>query len=278
MLRSILIGLDGSAHSRTALSIGIDWARHSGAVLVGLGIIDAPTIRRAETAVTDGASYADPIRARQRLADARREVEKLLEQFALQCAEAGAASKVIEDVGLPADAIVGEAQRCDLVLLGQETRFHFETDDERDDTLPRVIKHSSRPVVVVPRARQEGGPVLVAYDGSILAARALAEFQATGLARLGPIQLVSIANDRSVASRIAQPAVDYLGFHEIRAESFPICTGRATAEVPLEQVRQRNPVLVVMGAYGHSSLHEFVFGSVTRSLLEHSPAPLFVSH
>jgi len=278
MLRTILIGLDGSAHSRTALSLGIDWARHSGAMLVGLGIIDAPTIRRAETDVTNGASYADPILARERTADARREVEKFLEEFALQCAEAGVASKVLEDVGMPAETIVLEAQRYDLVLLGQETRFHFETDDDRDDTLPKVLKHSPRPVVVVPRVRPEGGPMLVAYDGSLLAARTLAEFRATGLAGLGPVQIVSIATDRIVAARIAERAVDYLGFHEIRAEPFPIVDGRLTPEVLLEQVRRRNAGLVVMGAYGHSSLHEFVFGSVTRSLLEHSPAPLFLSH
>jgi nucleotide-binding universal stress UspA family protein len=278
MLRTILIGLDGSAHSRTALGLGIDWARHTGARLVGLGVIDAPTIRRAETSVAGVASYADPILARERLADARRKVEEFLEQFARECADAGVASRVLEDVGMPADAIVGEAQRYDLVMLGQETRFHFETDDQRDDTLPKVLKHSPRPVAVVPRVRPDGGPVLVAYDGSLLAARALAEFQATGLGGLGPIQLVSIAADRSVAERVAERAVDYLGSHEIQAESFPIGTRRPATEVLLEEVRHRNPRLVVMGAFGHSSLHEFVFGSFTRSLLEHSPAPLFLSH
>jgi nucleotide-binding universal stress UspA family protein len=33
-----------------------------------------------------------------------------------------------------------------------------------------------------------------------------------------------------------------------------------------------------MGAYGQSSLRDFFLGSVTRSLLEESPAPLFLSH
>ena len=118
----------------------------------------------------------------------------------------------------------------------------------------------------------------MAYDGSLLAARALAEFQATGLAGTGPIQLVSIAADRLGAARIAERAVDFLGFHEIRAEPFPIADSRSTSEVLLEQIRRRNAGLVVMGAYGQSPLHEFVFGSVTRSLIEHSPAPLFLSH
>jgi nucleotide-binding universal stress UspA family protein len=278
MLRSILVGLDGSACSRTAVRLGIDWARQSNALLVGLGIIDAPTIRAAETILIGGISHAELSLSKERMADARREVEQYLEQFALQCVEAGVAAKLLEDVGLPADEIVLEAQRYDLVLMGQATRYHFETDEHRDDTLAKVLKSIPRPVVVVPQVRHVGGPVLVAYDGSRQAARTLAEFQATGLATLGPIQVISIADSRSAAARDAERAIDYLRFHEIRAEPIPIVTGRSTSGVLLEQVRQRNAGLVVMGAYGQSSLREFFLGSVTRSLLEDSPAPLFLSH
>jgi nucleotide-binding universal stress UspA family protein len=278
MLRTILIGLDGSEDSRAALRLGIEWARRAKARLVGLGIIDAPTICAAEAIVIEGVSYSDPGLSRERMAEARREVERFLDQFAQKCAEAGVEATVFEDVGLPADEIVREAQRYDIVLLGQETRFHFETSDDRDDTLPKVVKHSPRPVVVVPRVWHDGGPVLVAYDGHRLAARALAEFVATGLAGQDPIQIISIATDQDIAARNAERAVDYLRFHEISAEPCPIGTAGVTHEVLLEEVRQRNASLVVMGAYGHAPLREFFFGSVTRALLKESPAPLFFVH
>ena len=82
----------------------------------------------------------------------------------------------------------------------------------------------------------------MAYDGSLQAARAPSEFRAVGLAAVGlvPIQIVSIATDRGIAARSAERAVDYLRLHEIRAESFPIVTGRTTSEVLPEQVCQRN--------------------------------------
>ena len=48
MLRSILVGVDGSEYSTAAVELGIQWVQRSGAVLVGLGIIDAPTISRPE--------------------------------------------------------------------------------------------------------------------------------------------------------------------------------------------------------------------------------------
>ena len=36
--------------------------------------------------------------------------------------------------------------------------------------------------------------------------------------------------------------------------------------------------LLVMGAYGHSRLSEFVFGGATRHILEHMTVPVLMSH
>lgn len=165
MLRSILIGLDGSADSASAIRLGIEWARRDGAMLVGLAIIDEPTIAAEEPIFLGGVPHADPIFYRERMADARRSADQFLEQFALHCAEAGVACKVLEDVGLPADEIALEAQRYDVVMLGRKTRFHFEVSERHDDTLERVLKESPRPVVVVPEVGSDSGPIVVAYDG-----------------------------------------------------------------------------------------------------------------
>ena len=151
MLRSILVGLDGSDYSRSAIDVGIDLARKTGALLVGLGVVDEPTIREAEPRlIGGGVPYAEPVLYRERIANARREVELFLSQFSLRCAEAGVACKVLEEVGTPHEQIELQAQRYDLILLGQQTRFHFETQEGYDDTVRRVLKNSPRPVIAVP--------------------------------------------------------------------------------------------------------------------------------
>ncbi len=88
-----------------------------------------------------------------------------------QLAKANVACKLLEDVGQPAEKILLEAQRYDLVVLGKQTYYHFETQSEPDQTLVHVLKNSPRPVVTVPEQLTEGGPVVVAYDGSLQAAR-----------------------------------------------------------------------------------------------------------
>jgi hypothetical protein len=62
MLRSILVGLDGSAYSAAAEELGIRWAQGAGAMLVGLGIIDAPTICKPQPVPLGASAYFDCLR------------------------------------------------------------------------------------------------------------------------------------------------------------------------------------------------------------------------
>src|SRR2546426_721777 len=163
VLKSILVGLDGSPYSISAVELGIGWAKQHDALLVGLGIIDEPTIAPREP-VPVGAGQFKRDRDEALLADARRKVEKFLQRFTSQCGEAGVAFKLLEDVGLPADKIVLEAQRYDLVLLGRQTFFHLGSVEGTDETLFQVLRHSPRPVVTVPLALTPGDLILVAYD------------------------------------------------------------------------------------------------------------------
>lgn len=278
MLRTILVGLDGSAHSASAIRLGIEWARRDDAMLVGLAIIDEPAIAAEEPVYLGGVPHADPVFYRERMADARRHANQFLEQFALRCAEAGVACKVLEDVGLPADEIALEAQRYDIVMLGQKTRFHFEVSEKRDDTLVRALKESPRPVVVVPEAWRDAEPVVIAYDGSHPAARALYTFEGAGLGRGRQVHVVTVLHDRLEAARRAERACDFLRYHGVEALAHPETSTYDPADVILARARDLGAGLLVAGAYGQSALREFLVGSVTRTLLRESAVPLFLFH
>ena len=245
MLRTILIGLDASPYSSAAVELGIRWARRFDALLVGLGIIDEPTILGHDSALFGKAyvKYVDePV-----LADARRHVDQILERFTTRCAGADVTCEVLEDVGQPSEQILQEAQCYDLILLGQRTYFHFETQDRADETLGRVVKNSPRPVVVVPETLSESDAIVVAYDGSLQAARTLYAFQATGLGAVREVHVLSVGADRLEATRRADRAVQYLRHHEITATSHPLDSTTSPAELILEQVRQWDAGLVVAG-------------------------------
>jgi nucleotide-binding universal stress UspA family protein len=284
MLRSILVGLDGSDYSKSAVEVGIYLARKTGALLVGLGVIDEPSIRNAEPRlIGGGVPYAEPVLYRERIASARREVEHFLSQFSIRCAQARVSCKVLEDVGMPHEQIELEAQRYDLIVLGQQTRFHFETQEGYDDTVRRVLKNSPRPVIAVPaqldlHPEKPGHTVLVAYDGSLQAARALQVFQTSGLAGVLPTVVVTVDTDAKRAGQTSERAIDYLRLHNIKANSWPITTTESPASTILAAAAEHQSVLIVMGSYGQPILREFFLGSVTRSLLSKSAVPLLLYH
>jgi nucleotide-binding universal stress UspA family protein len=279
MLQSMVVGLDGSVYSTRAVEFGICWARHWNAVLVGLGVVDAPAIYNAPP-VFGVDLYKDDKEQRdtRRLADAHRTVAQLLEHYTQRCTDAGVTYQVRQEVGSPAECLLLDAQEYDLMVLGQQTFFHFDTQDKPDDTLSVVVKQSPCPVIAVPATLPEGQTVIVAYDGSAHATRALHVFQALGLSVAYDVHVVCVDAQQQRAACWAAHAVAFLHGHHIAAQTHVLVTSESPAHVLLEHVHHLQASLLVMGAYGRSTLREFLGHSVTYTLLQESPAPLFLYH
>jgi len=275
MLRSALVALDGSAYSETATALAIDWARRYRARLVGLGVLDAPSIQGAEP-VPLGAGAYKQARDEARLAAAHRRVVDFLTDFLARSTAAGVAVEALEDIGEPTDRILREAHRCDVVILARETHFNFETQDRPDETLAQVLRGSPRPVVTVPRELPAGRGVVVAYGGGREAARTLQTFQLLGLAAGEEIEVVSIHRDGAEAEAPARMAGEYLTAHGAPHRRHAIVSDAPPAEILLEHVRHARPRLLVMGAHGHHPLRDLFATSVTRAVLREAPVPVFI--
>jgi nucleotide-binding universal stress UspA family protein len=278
MIRSLLIGLDGTEDSHAVLELGIGWAKRFDALAVGIAVVDEAGILSAEAARSAGGHHWHAAAAPPLLSNSRYRVEQILQQFARRCDEAHVTCRTLEDVGTPFVQILREAQCYDLILLGQQTHFEYGREGEPDETLVKVLRDSPRPVVAVPKTLGAGEAVVVAYDGSLQAARALYTFEATGLGGSREVHVVSVARDYEDATQHAERAVAFLRFHGIEATSHPVDTSVPTAEVILRKVRYLEAGLLVMGAYGQPVLKEFFLGSVTRTVLKESPVPVFCSH
>ena len=274
MLTSILIGLDGSPYSDVALGLGIEWAKRFDALLVGLGVVDEPTIRSHEPVPVGGAAFKLE-RDEFRIAEARGKVGQFLDDFTRRCTEAGVSSKALKDTGLPFKEILRESHRYDLVLLGHETHFHFETDDKADETLWRVLRRESRPVVIAPPELKSGSSVVVAYDESPQADRALQAFQASGLDFGQEVFVLCIGPTEETATREAEEAVEFLQSHGIRATPCVRKLQGRPGRMILDEVKQQNARMLVMGVSTHSTLRDLLVGGITKTVLRESPVPVF---
>ncbi|HLW27229.1 MAG TPA: universal stress protein [Kiloniellales bacterium] len=133
------------------------------------------------------------------------------------------------------------------------------------------------PLLVVPRefSGPVGHNVLVAWNGRREAARAITAALPM-LQRAKQVTVVSIEE----TARAADPgqAAHRLALHHIQAEAHRIAGDLPAGEALLKEARERQADLIVMGAYGHSRLRQFVVGGVTRRLLAETPVPLLMAH
>jgi nucleotide-binding universal stress UspA family protein len=185
-------------------------------------------------------------------------------------------ASVLEDIGDPTERILREAQRCDAVILGRETHFHFETQNQPDHTLAQVLRGSPRPVVVVPRELSGGRGIMVAYGGGREAARTLQVFQCLGLAAGENLQVLTVHPDDAEATAVANLAGESLTAHGTPHRLRAIATDESPATVILGEVQRRSPSLLVIGAHGHHPVRDLFSTSVTRAVLRDCPVPVFV--
>jgi nucleotide-binding universal stress UspA family protein len=127
---------------------------------------------------------------------------------------------------------------------------------------------------VFPKQRVAEESVLVAYDGSAPSARTLASFAQSGLGDGRTVHIVSCNSDRDQAAEWSEMAGRYLsrrGLHvELHALEGP------PGETILALAGSLTAGLLAMGAFGHTSVYEFLFGSTTREILERLPLPVFL--
>lgn len=145
-----------------------------------------------------------------------------------------------------------------------------------------LVFESGRPVMLLPR-RDDGAStfdhVVIGWDGSRAAARALSD--ALDFCRTaGKVTVASVTNEKDLSS--AAPishVVRHLARHDIVAEAVEIPAEGSDAGLVLQSYCERSAgELLVMGAYGHSRVREFVLGGATRSVLGDPKLPIFLSH
>lgn len=276
MIKDLVVNLTVGADRDPAAQFAISIAARFEAHIAGISFAYDPVITPA---VLDGlsASWVDAQRAENRAA-----AQEAVDRFeAIARREGLSAEHRIIEAGLGrAATLFGRIARCfDLAVVGQ-------TDPERDlpdDLLiEAALFESGRPTVVVPYIQKDGlklGHVLVCWDGSHNAARAIAD-SLPFLARGEKVEIVMVASGGGKTDEL--PGVDlgeHLARHGLNVEvKRLVAAGLDVSNVILSYVADCGADFIVMGGYGHSRLREFVLGGATRGILQSMTVPVLMAH
>jgi len=224
----------------------------------------------------DGMAFDTEIFHRQ-----REDIERLLKAHEAQFRElAGSGPHVQWRAGItdPTRFLVSYAHEADLIVTGSPEGASIGNAYRATD-LGSLILKAGRPVLVAAssaeRIRTER--VLVAWKDTREARRAVADAIPL-LSRAEEVIIVTIDPnaDTFTKGRLAEVA-SFLGRHGINART-EIIKSRAEGERISEFARSIHADLVVCGAYGHSRFREWIFGGVTRCLLNDDGLNRFMSN
>lgn len=277
MLRSILVGVNGTRGSQAACELAVSWAKSHQIPVTAAGIVDVPAILAPEP-VPLGAAAFKAERDAEKLAQARKTIGSALEAMCQRAQAAGVECRSVNLEGSPAELLGAESQRHDLVVLGRREKPRSDRDPVASTTLTEILRHACRPVVVAGHDPPRGSTIVVAYDGSAQSARTLQAFVQSGLMFGHPLHLVGVGDQPQEMNARLMRALDYLKTHGRNAELHVLPVRGSVAATLTQFVTQLPCGLLVMGVYGQPRLKELLFGSVTMSLLESLPAPLFLHH
>jgi len=179
-----------------------------------------------------------------------------------------------------ADRIVACARLRDLVLAPIPDFMGLDELMAED-----LVFGTGRPVILLP-AYQDApalpesiGRIVVAWDYSRAAARAMADAMPL-LQKARRVTFLTIRGEKDIPASPSWSDLNrHLGLHGVAAELDDLSIGaQPIGETICGHALQHKADMLVMGAFGHSRMREFVLGGASRSIIAKPPLPVFMSH
>lgn len=172
------------------------------------------------------------------------------------------------------------ARYADLAIVGQRSQETRPEAGYYSGIAEEVVLGAGRPVLVVPYIGSPatvGRRVLVAWNGSREAARALHD--ALPILEQADRVVVLVINPKAAGRIPGADIAAHLARHGVRAEAAHTpSAGISVGDALLSRVADLGCDLIVMGAYGHSRMREFVMGGATSHILDHMTVPVLMAH
>jgi len=277
MIKTILVGLDGSEHARTARRYALWLGQRLGATVIGLHVVDIVSIEGSFFHDISGSLGFEPYLD---FSSKMREVlyergQSLVQEFSAAAAEHNVRADTLMAMGVVANEIADQARTADLVVIGHRGINEKFSTGLLGSTAESVTRKCPKPVFV---STMEFAPItrpLLAYDGSQRAAAAMhaaAEFCASLSL---PLTVLTVSKEAEAGERIMQDARKYLASYQLES-TCEVQAGNAPEQI-VACIKDRGFDLLFIGAYGHSRIIEMVLGSTTEYVLRNAPCPVFLN-
>jgi nucleotide-binding universal stress UspA family protein len=271
-IASIMVPVDGDHPADGQLTRAGALAIALHAEIVGISACEhSPSFYVLAGAVANDLLMQEEQRMKDRMTAAGERVRKVL-------APQGVTFDWRSAIGIPVDFVAREARAADLLLCFlRKEPAPFSGIDAGE-----LVLRAGRPLLAVPEDRELREPtrVLVAWQDTREARRAVRD-ALPFLQRAQEVLVIEVVEDEESPKRVAGRLADvarWLNVHGVKAAQQAISPRNSVAEEIHSAAGDLDADLIVMGAYGHSRLGEWIFGGVTRDLMIEPHRQVFASH
>ncbi|HZR76392.1 universal stress protein [Bradyrhizobium sp.] len=183
------------------------------------------------------------------------------------------------DVEYPVAFLANEARAADLVVI---RNMYRKVDPYHLVDPAAAVLRIGRPTVLVPERVHElrADRIVVGWKDTREARLAIHD-ALPFLKQASQVSIIEIctSNEQDRARRGVRDVARHLQRHGAKAETdVRVHTAESDAHQLVRLAKDAGADLIVTGAYGHSRLGEWVFGGMTRGLMDEAPFCLMMSH
>ncbi len=173
------------------------------------------------------------------------------------------------------ESVIDLEENTRVLVLGLRGQVHESQENKIGAKLEAVIRSLHRPILIVNDTFKTPECIMVAYDGSSAADKAVDMVASSPLYKGLTCHLVCVNNNEETAAKLLHQATDKLQ----AANDIDVVTaklkGKADQELCAYQ-DQHAIDLTVMGAFSHTRLHDMLLGSFTHKMLVNTKKPLLL--
>jgi nucleotide-binding universal stress UspA family protein len=164
---------------------------------------------------------------------------------------------------------------ADLLVIGHPA----EDQGVSIDTIEAALVGTGRPVLIVPAAPLVSLPetIIIAWKPAPEAARAVTAAMPF-LSKANRVLIVTVAEEQGLSDEEGARLMTSLSWHGLNASTRHLRPDRLGAADTLLAIAVEEKALVVMGAYGHSRLREWIFGGFTNHVVRGAAVPVLMMH
>jgi nucleotide-binding universal stress UspA family protein len=275
--KTILIRVDDKPQWPARFEVAAGLAADFGAHLVGICYMSRPEL----PGYIRSAEIAEMLAQRSR--DAEDRIKASRQMFLDRLAKLGISGECRLVEGEVEDLAAVHGRYADLVVVGQADPNAPDAPQAMEDN-KSVIFAAGRPLLFVPYAgkvKTLGKHAFVAWNASREATRAVTDALPL-LQRADRVTVMVVRPRADLHAHGEIPGADlaaYLARHGVKVEVMAEeGEGIDVGDLMLSRVADLGCDLIVMGAYSHSRLREWILGGATRTILESMTVPVLMSH